>query len=335
MSVIFPIDDEMTTITSGGPPQPPTPPEWAVRGVKNRISVPFFPNILSVSTLDAQAAVKALNARNDKRLGIVRPASMSAAYYNCLKENLPSVEFVDVTDMIDQIKAVKSEAELEKIILAAKTQDAVVAAMPTIIRPGKYEYEVRTEICRILGDFGSEEQLIMLSSAPPGKPAGHIQHFFQNRRIEPGDQVMVMIEPNGPGGYFAEIGRTWVLGEPHPELLSVWKDSVAAQAFAADLCKPGAAPRDIIKKYNYEFLANLGYPPDLRLFAHGQGYDLVERPAIIDSEEMLIAENMALAIHPTLSKNGAYAFCCDNFIVSKEGTKRIHKSPQEIFVIDC
>ena len=38
MSVLFPQDDEMTVISHGGaPPSLPGPPEWAVRGVKERI----------------------------------------------------------------------------------------------------------------------------------------------------------------------------------------------------------------------------------------------------------------------------------------------------------
>ncbi len=42
VTVIFPVDDEMTMITSGGDPLPPGPPEWAVRGVKERIGRPYF-----------------------------------------------------------------------------------------------------------------------------------------------------------------------------------------------------------------------------------------------------------------------------------------------------
>jgi len=48
ISLIFPVDDEMTVISSGGPP-PPSPPEWAVRGVKARISRPHFRSLLHQS----------------------------------------------------------------------------------------------------------------------------------------------------------------------------------------------------------------------------------------------------------------------------------------------
>ena len=43
-TVIFPVDDEMTLISCGAPPpSDPFPPQWAVRGVKQRLGRPLFP----------------------------------------------------------------------------------------------------------------------------------------------------------------------------------------------------------------------------------------------------------------------------------------------------
>ena len=41
-----------------------------------------------------------------------------------------------------------------------------------------------------------------------------------------------------------------------------------------------------------------GLPPELRLYAHGQGYDMVERPLIRDDETMPLEAGMCLAVHP-------------------------------------
>ena len=42
-TVIFPVDEEMTTITHGGkPPGDVGPPAWTLRGVKRRLTAPFF-----------------------------------------------------------------------------------------------------------------------------------------------------------------------------------------------------------------------------------------------------------------------------------------------------
>ena len=332
VTVLFPADEDMTMISHGATPA--GPPDWAIRGVKTRLAFPYFRTVYWTNNWDAEATVKIVKARGDKKIGIIGLGMMHAAYHSYLKDNLSGVEIVEATDLVDKIKAVKSADELIPIRRAVETQDMVIAAAPTVIRPGKYEYEVRTELERMLGDLGSEEQLMMLNSAPPGTPCPQLPNFFQNRRIEWGDQVIIMVEPNGPGGYYGELARTWVLGEPSKDLLKTWGDSVAAQKLAASHCKPGAKPADIFKIYN-DFITGKGYPPEGRAFAHGQGYDLVERPLIRDGEDMELQANMVLAIHPALGTSSAFGFCCDDFLVTANGGERLHKTAQEIFVINC
>jgi len=334
-TIVFPQDEEMTIIIHGAAaPAAPGPFDWAIRGVKERINHPYLRTLHYTNTLDAEEVVKLIKRRNDKKVGLVGLGAMQAAFYKHLTENLKSVEFVEATDQVDRIKAVKSEDELVFVRKAIETQDMVFAAGSTIIRPGMFEYQVRSEIARILTDLGSEEQLIMMSSAPAGKPAMNIHSFYQNRQIQWGDQVMIMIEPNGPGGFYGEIGRTWCLGEAPKELLKLWDIALEGQKLIAGLAKPGVRPGDLFNTIN-KFLVSKGCPPENRLFAHGQGYDLVERPAFRLEEDLLLQANMIVAIHPTASSPTAFAWCCDNFQITENGGVRLHKTPQEIFVINC
>ena len=39
-------------------------------------------------------------------------------------------------------------------------------------------------------------------------------------------------------------------------------------------------------------------PPELRLYCHGQGYDLVERPLIRADETLTLEAGMNIAVHP-------------------------------------
>ena len=52
------------------------------------------------------------------------------------------MEFVEATDQVDQIKAVKSEDELVFVRKAIETQDMVFAAVPYHHPAGKFEYQV-------------------------------------------------------------------------------------------------------------------------------------------------------------------------------------------------
>ena len=57
-TVIFARDDDMTTIWHGaGPPAKPSPPEWAMRGVKKRISVPTIPSLDYSNVFHAEKVV--------------------------------------------------------------------------------------------------------------------------------------------------------------------------------------------------------------------------------------------------------------------------------------
>lgn len=331
VSVLFPIDDEMITITSSSANNP-LPPNWASRGVKTRLGTPYFRSLYYTNEFDASEMVKVIKERKDQTVGIVGMGLINAALYIYLKENLPTVNLVDATDLVDQIKAVKSEDELVYVREAVKAHDIVASAMPSIIRPGVYEYEIRSELQRILVNLGSEEQLVMLGSSPLGTKTPHLHSFFQNRRVENGDNVVVMVEANGPGGYYSEIVRTWCLGEPSKELVDAWEFSKETQHYAASLLKPGVRPSDVIVKVN-EYLENHGYPAEGRLFGHGQGYDLVERPAFQPSEKMILKANMVVALHPVISTDSALGFCCDDFIITANGAELLQKTPQEIILL--
>lgn len=330
VTVLFPSNEEMTVITSGGSPAPPLPPEWAVRGVKQRIGLPYFRTLNYTHHLDAGASVKAIRDLKARKVGIVGFGMVSAAFYQYLTEKLPSVEFVNATDLIDEIKAVKSEDEISFIRKAVEIHDSAFKVIPAIFRPGKYEFEIRAELQKILIELGSEEQLIMMGSDSPSRKTPQLPSFYQNRKIQEGDQLLVMIEANGPGGYYSEIARTFCLGEPSKELLYAWDVALEAQKMISGLLKPGANPEDILK-VNNDFIVSKGYPPEGRLFAHGQGYDLVERPAFVPGETIKLKAGMFVAVHPIAMNDKAYAFCCDNYLITEDGAELIQKTPQKVF----
>ena len=71
--------------------------------------------------------------------------------------------------------------------------------------------------------LGSEQQLIMVGSAPMGTPCPMLRRHFTNRVMKEGDQVTLMIEVNGPGGMYTEVSRTFVLGKASDELLEAYE----------------------------------------------------------------------------------------------------------------
>jgi Xaa-Pro aminopeptidase len=334
-TVIFPRDEEMTLINSGGAPPalPPYPPAWAVRGVQKRLSAPYFASMHYTSHLDAGLAASVLKEKPAAKIGLVGPAFIPIPFYETLRKQLPEATFVDVTDPIDHLKAIKSPEEVALIKGTAALQDAAMEHLRRIIKPGMRDYEVLAEAQYFCIKMGSERQFFLVGSGPQGIPSRWQFRRLQNRVIREGDQVSVLVEVNGPGGYYTEIGRVFSVGKPSQALLDGFGTAVEAQALSQRLMKPGVTPKEIWEANN-AFLQKRGYQPELRLYAHGQGIDAVERPAIRYDEPMLIQPGMNITIHPFAVNDRVWAPVTDNYLITENGDSVwIHTFPREVIEI--
>jgi len=333
-TVIFPVDDEMTLISCGAtPPGDPGPPPWAVRGVKKRLGAPYFPSVHYTSPYDAELAVSVLKEKKGATIGLVGKSFIPVNFYEYVSNRLPGSKFVEATDQIDQIKAIKSPEEMELIRRTAELHDRALDHVKESIRPGRRDFEIYAEALHFTALQGSERQLILVSSGPHGIPVPFQPRHFQNRMMREGDQVSVLIEVNGPGGFYTELGRIFSIGKPPQELQDAFGASMEAQKLSLSLLKPGADPKDIWDAHN-AFLEKKGYFPEQRLYAHGQGYDLVERPLIRYDEPMKIRAGMHFTVHPTASNERVWAGVTDNYLVTEDGTSPcLHETPKEIIVV--
>lgn len=334
ITVIFPRNDGMTTITSGGrPPGDLGPPAWTLRGVQNRLTAPYFPSLYYSGAYDGELAVSTIRARKDSVVGLVNTAQMTGMFYEYLLKNLPGATFVNATDLVDEIKAVKSEEEVGFLMKTVGIQDAALEYARTVIKPGRRDFEIIADVIHKVTSLGSEEQLVLGGSAPYGIPAPIQKRHFQNRVVREGDQFTLMIEVNGPGGMYGEVGRCFFVGEVPADLYDAHEFLKEAQAHTVKLLKPGADPKEIWKANN-EFLMGKGFPPETRLYSHGQGYDLVERPAIRDDEPMKLKPNMNITVHPTVASSRYWLSIWDNWLIGADGPgERLHKTPQEMFSV--
>ena len=330
-TVIFPAHDEMTLISCGGtPPSDSFPPQWAVRGVKRRLGAPYFSTMHYTSTMDAELAVGVLKEKKRATIGLVGRSFIPITFYEYLKKHLPGYKFADATDSVDHLKVIKSPEEIGLIKHTAEIQDVAMEHVKKSIKPGLRDFEILAEAQYSVVKQGSERQLILVGSSPQGVPARWQFRHFQNRVIREGDQVSVLIEVNGPGGFFTELGRIFSVGKPPQALQDAFGAAVEAQALSQKLMEPGANPKDIWDANN-EFLMKKGYQPERRQYAHGQGYDMMERPGIRYDEPMKIRPGMNIAIHPFAVNQAAWAVVTDNYLVTETGEcSCLHRFPKEI-----
>jgi hypothetical protein len=103
-----------------------------------------------------------------------------------------------------------------------------------------------------------------------------------------------------------------------------------ARRFTLGLLKPDASCKTIWDEYN-AFMHRNGRPEEVRLYCHGQGYDLVERPLVRDDEPMAIQKNMNIVVHPTYVYKNMTSWVCDNYLIGDNGPgERLHRFPEDI-----
>ena len=331
-TVIFPMDDGMSTISSS-PPADPFPKGWAVRGVKRRLGAPYYPSLHYTSTYDAELAVKVLKEKKGVTIGLVGRSFFHVPFYEYLTKNLQGYQFIDVTDRIDRMKAVKSPEEIGLIKRTAEVQDAVIEQVRGKIEPGVKDLDLYAEAHYAATRLGMEQGPGLNQFLCSRRPYAFQQRHFMNRVLKQGDISVILLEGNGPGGFYTEIARVFSLGRPSRELQDAYAGALEAQAFTLKLLRPGADPKEIWDANN-EFLQKKGYPPEGRLYAHGEGYELVERPAIRYDEPMKIEASMNIAVHPSVRSETVWAMVCDNYLISETGVSPcLHKTPKEIIVV--
>lgn len=189
--------------------------------------------------------------------------------------------------------------------------------------------EIAAVAQKVSQELGSEQGIYLCGSYTPGEPA-HLNHrHAQDRVMRPGDVFNLLVENNGPGGFYTELGRTCVLGEAPEQLLSELDFTLEAQRFCLGLLRPGTAASEVWDAYN-AFMDEHGRPQEVRIHCHGQGYDLVERPLIRHDETATIAASMNITCHPTYQWEGITSWICDNHLVTEDGTEALHAFEQRV-----
>ena len=332
-SVIFPVDGLMTTCEVGifgG--------EWGYngdhpefRGIGKRVSTPSFNGAVDYTgRYDAELMANELKRAGYRHVGLVGPNGMYHGFAQGLKDLLPNLDWQDATDLVDDIKAIKSAEEIRLIRETAVMQDEVMVQLLDYVKPGMKEYEVAAYMQYLTTLRGGSQGLYIVMATPPGQPAFVKPKFMQGRTIEKGDVVGIMIECNGPSGFYTHLFRFAVMGKATQEIIDAHAMVLAAEQNVLDRMKPGASCAEVFAAHN-EFMRAHKLPEEKRILCHGQGYEMVERPLIRQDETMLVRENMNIGLHAAMVVNKNFMSNTNNFLIGPNGPERLHKTPQKLY----
>jgi Xaa-Pro aminopeptidase len=334
-TVVFHANDWMTVVDMGprGGRRKLGGNDEVHRGVGEILTTPAFTTVAYTDEYQAEVVASDLKQRNCKAVGIAGGGTLPHKFVTRIEHELAPASLIDMTEAIDWLKAIKSPEETVAIRKAARMQDEIFARLLAKVKPGMRDAEI-TALAQYEGRLlGSEQGLFLGTSAPLGVRAGFADRYQQGRTLKAGEHFTILIENNGPGGFYTELARTMVFGKATQQLLDGFAAMKAAQDHTLSLIKPGASCRGIAAAHDAYMRSN-NFPPELRLYCHGQGYDLVERPLVRSDETMTLAAGMNLAVHPGYESDAMFAVICDNYLVEANGPSEcLHQTEKKIFEI--
>ncbi len=220
------------------------------------------------------------------------PASM----YLKLNEKLNSTMLCPVSEALEALRMVKTEAELEIMQRAERICCRVFERILDFIKPGVSEKAIAAEIeyyIRQEGGDGIAFETIAISGARCSLPHG----VPSDKLVENGDFV-TMDFGAVLQGYCSDMTRTVVVGKANEEQKKIYNTVKIAQQTGLEFIKAGIlgkeadfAARNVIK--------NAGYGEYFRhSLGHGVGLLIHEQPNLSPKSEVMLAENMVVTCEP-------------------------------------
>ena len=158
------------------------------------------------------------------------------------------IELRDGQSVMEEARRIKSEDELELMRRAMRVCEAGVRRMRDELRPGMTEQELLGWLhYENVQNGGEWIETRLLASGPRTNP------WMQEacgRVMRTGELVGFDTDLIGPGGYCADISRTWIVGDAEPTRYQrdLYRYAFEQIEVNADLIRPGVGYREISER---------------------------------------------------------------------------------------
>lgn len=265
--------------------------------------------------------VKDVVGESVRHVGLAAKVHMSATLYEAIQAALPGVEFVEADKPLEEIRGIKTEAEIEVIRYAYKIADLGMQAAIDAIRPGVTEREVAAEAEYAMRKAGCEGYGIdpMVAS---GKNTDHIIARTTFRTIQEGDVVCVTLAPRYEG-YHGACARTILVGEQDERFMKALDASIKAQETCGANLIAGNVGSEV-EQMGRDIMEEAGFGKNFMYSGlHSVGVTEFEPPILGPSSKTVIQNNMVISVDIPLYEADIHGFRTESGYLIKDGKSEI------------
>lgn len=300
--------------------------EMAIKGACSDFIIP------DVTASDVRRTVveKVLKEEECKTVGF-EGSYLSYESYRALCQTYPDVDFVNIGSMIEELRMIKDEREIEYMQKAQDMTDKAFSHILNVLNYDMTEIDVAVELEYSMRKSGADTfafETIAVSGDASALPHGTPRNVKLNKGF------LTMDFGAKFNGYCSDMTRTVVIGKADEEMKKLYNTVLHAQKSALEMLRAGVTgaeadkvARDIINKdYNGCFGHSLGH--SVGLFIH-------EAPSLSSrATSVKLCEGNVVTVEPGIYVFGKYGCRIEDMVCIKEGgIYNFTHSPKELIEI--
>lgn len=282
----------------------------------------------------------------NKRVGIDNMAGAAGIWgYSGppITKKLPKANFVLARGIVQNMRLIKSEEEIDLIRESAKWANLAHSLLQEYTAPGLWDFDVAIAASH-------EASVIMKKALGPdyepqrwGRyPAGAgfrgqvgemsaIPHSIATKRSMRDGDILVTGAGADVGGYSCELERTMILGEPTLKQQKHFEVILRAQEEAFRALKPGAKCSSV-DKATAKIFKKAGFRRLMRHHTgHGLGLEGHEPPWLDIGNDLILKPGMVVSCEPGIYESGFGGFRhSDTILITKDGAEQITYYPRDL-----
>lgn len=260
----------------------------------------------------------------------IEAANVTLATAKSWREKMTGVEFVETTGVVEELRKVKDQTEVEAMRRAAAIGDTALRESLGRLREGMTEVEFAAELEDAMRRGGSDG-LSFDTIVAFGPSAAEPHHRPSERRLARGDLIKIDFGATS-SGYHSDMTRTVAFGEPDPELAKIYEIVRAAQQAGVEAVAAGKtggdvdeASRSVVEAAGHTFGHGTG---------HGCGLEVHEAPTLRRESGDVLGAGMAVTVEPGIYVPGLGGVRIEDLVVVTEGgCDVLTRSPKELITV--
>ncbi|NSL50374.1 M24 family metallopeptidase [Calidifontibacillus erzurumensis] len=274
-------------------------------------------------------------ARLVKELGIQKLGfeqdEMTYGTYK-IYEKLISAQLVPISGMIESLRQIKSDEELQILKEACSIADDAFTHILKYIKSGVTELDIANELeffMRKKGATSSSFDIIVASGWRSALPHG----VASNKVLKDGELVTLDFGAYYKG-YCSDLTRTVAIGEISDQLKTIYNIVLEAQLRGLHGIKAGISGKQA-DAFTRDCITEKGYGDYFgHSTGHGIGLDIHEGPILSMKSEMKLQPGMVVTVEPGIYLPGVGGVRIeDDIVITEEGNIVLTHSPKELLLL--